>query len=442
MKNKLEILFITLAVLSLLGGLFFGTIASIQFFSPETLSFIPFYKTRPLHVSLVVSWIFLASMGGIYFYLPDIVNKPLFSKKIAFLHFYLFLITGIIILICYFLGKFGGREYWEFPPILSIPVVLTWLLFGWNFFKSIFQKSFDWPVYVWMWTTGILFFLFTFSESYIWLLPQIKENAIKELTFQWKSYGALVGSWNMLVYGTAIYLMEKIKGDATISRSRIAFLSFFLGFINLLFGWAHHIYNVPTAHWIRILSYAISMTELLLLAKIILTWRSTLKDHQQRFYLLSYRFLVAADFWIFLNLVLAILISIPAVNIYTHGTHITVAHAMGSTIGINTMILLASCFYAIDKIVAVEYTHFQKKIITIGFVLFNIFLLLFWLTLIAAGAIKGISLVRDNIGFYEIMNKIEPYMILFSVTGMLMFVALFMILIFPLRNSIKFIFSR
>ena len=40
---------------------------------------------------------------------------------------------------------------------------------------------------------------------------------------------------------------------------------------------------------------------------------------------------MAADIWIFLTLVLAIAMSIPAINVYTHGTHITVAHTMGAT---------------------------------------------------------------------------------------------------------------
>lgn len=58
-----------------------------------------------------------------------------------------------------------------------------------------------------------------------------------------------------------------------------------------------------------------------------------------------YRFLMAADYWVIINLAMGILMSIPAINLYTHGTHITVAHAMGTTIGINVMIILASAFY-------------------------------------------------------------------------------------------------
>ena len=40
--------------------------------------------------------------------------------------------------------------------------------------------------------------------------------------------------------------------------------------------------------------------------------------------------------------------SIPTINIYTHGTHVTVAHAMGTTIGIN-MILFARTLFPVLK---------------------------------------------------------------------------------------------
>ncbi len=442
MKNRLELLFIFLAFLSLIGGLVFGVIASIQFLIPDFISFLPFYKTRPLHVSMVIGWIFLASIGGIYHFIPVIIQRSLYSLKIGFLHFYLFLITGLVIIICFLLGKFGGREYWEFPPILSIPIIISWIFFGWNYFKSIFQNSFKWPVYVWMWTTGIIFFLITFSESYFWMLPNVKVNIIKELTLQWKSYGALVGSWNMLVYGTALYLMEKIKGDVKIARSKIAFLSFFLGFINLLFGWAHHIYNVPTPIWIRYTSYFISMTELLFIAKIIWTWKASLNDYQKNSHILSYKFIISSDFWIFLNLILALVISVPAINLYTHGTHITVAHAMGSTIGINTTILLASCFYIINILTNAEYNSFKLKIIKSGIIGFNLCLVLFWLSLIVAGLLKGIGIVDENLTFSEVMLEIQPLLIVFSLSGFGLFLSLLMILFYPLQTLVKFIFLK
>ncbi|MBK7122491.1 MAG: cbb3-type cytochrome c oxidase subunit I [Chitinophagaceae bacterium] len=106
----------------------------------------------------------------------------------------------------------------------------------------------------------------------------------------------------------------------------------------------HHIYTLPTYPFIKHISYAVSMTELFIIGRIIWQWRSTVSTARKHFHYTAYRFIVAADIWIFLTLALAIAMSIPAVNVYTHGTHITVAHTMGATIGINSFLLLAIAF--------------------------------------------------------------------------------------------------
>lgn len=438
MKKEIGVLFIFLSIMALLAGLFFGSVSAFQFVFPGFLDLLPFFKNRPLHVSLVVSWIFLSAIGGIYYYLPKYCNLPLFSRKMAVVHIWLFFITGILILSCYLFGKFGGREYWEFPPILAIPIVVSWILFAFNYFKTVFKKIGQWPVYLWMWATGVCFFLFTFTESYLWVFPYFRDNLIRDLTVQWKAYGALTGSWNMLVYGTAIFVMERIKGDETVAKSKLAFGMYFLGFTNLLFGWAHHIYIVPSAPWIRYLAYGVSMTELLILSKIIWNWKSSLEQAKKDYYFLPFRFLVASDVWIFLNIVLAILISIPAVNVYTHGTHITVAHAMGSAIGINTMILLASVLFIINDVAQNKYSKIQKNIIRAGFWITNISLLAFLISLTIAGAEKGILVIENKLSFHEIMQKVSPYLVSFAWSGLGIFIGLLMTTLPPLLAVIHY----
>ena len=437
-KKEIGLIFVLLALLSLIGGLAFGSISALQFIVPGFFDSIPFIKSRPLHVSLVVAWIFLSAVGGIYYYLPRYCNLPLYSKKLPRIHFWIFLCTGIVILFCYLMGKFGGREYWEFPPILAVPIVISWLLFGFNYFKTILKKVGQWPVYLWMWGTGIFFFLFTFTESYLWIFPHFGDHIVRDITVQWKSYGALVGSWNMLVYGTAIFLMERISGDESVAKSKLAFFMYFLGFTNLLFGWAHHIYIVPSAPWIRYFAYLISMTELIILGKIIWNWKRSISDAKKVFNELSYKFIVASDFWIFVNLALAILISVPAINIFTHGTHITVAHAMGSTIGINTMILLASCFFIITDITKYQYSEIQKKLIIIGFWITNISLLIFWVSLIFAGAEKGRLVVENKLIFQEIMQHISPYLMAFTIAGLGIFSGILLVTIPAFKATIYY----
>jgi nitric oxide reductase subunit B len=74
------------------------------------------------------------------------------------------------------------------------------------------QTFSKWPVYYWMWGTGIVLMIFHFTEAHLWILPYFRENYIQNLTMQWKAGGAYVGAWNMLVYGLSMFVMERSSG--------------------------------------------------------------------------------------------------------------------------------------------------------------------------------------------------------------------------------------
>jgi nitric oxide reductase subunit B len=308
---------------------------------------------------------------------------------------------------------------------LSIPIVASWLLFGINYFKSALGKAGQWPVYFWMWGTGIFFFLFTFVEAHLWLLPFFRDNIVREITVQWKSYGALTGSWNMLCYGTAIFVAGKISGNAEVGRSRLAFFMYFLGLAGLMFGWAHHTYLVPLEPWIRHLAYVVSMSELLILGIILWDWRASLDCYQKNLHCSAYRFFVATDFWIFANIILAIAISVPAFNLITHGTHVTVAHAMGTTIGINTMILLGSVYYVIREELPMDLRAACTKQVSNGFWISNIALVVFLTALVLAGMVRGLY---GGGAFQQMMMEIRPYLVVFAISGVFLMLGLWLLL--------------
>jgi nitric oxide reductase subunit B len=434
MKNKSAQYFLILSLFSLILGALFGMFASLQYLFPEFLKeIIPFNKMRPYHVTSVLSWIVLCATGSIYFYLTRIENLKLFSPKLAMVHFITFLVLGIIIYVTFFMGEMEGREYLAYSPILTIPILMGWFLFGLNYFKTLINKVNNWPVYYWMWGTGIVFMIFHLIEAHLWVFPYFKDSIIKDLSVQWKSYGSFIGSWNMLVYGLAIYVMSKIKDDQAVARGKLVFFFYFLGLVNLMFGWAHHTYIIPMQPWIRVVAYIISMTEWIILAHIILSWKRSLNQEQRFESSMTYRFLITADFWIFLNLFLALLLSIPAINFFTHGTHITVAHSMGTTIGINTTILLASVFFIVSKLNP-EF-NVKRFLIQKGYLLFKISLLFFWILLLVAGIKKSHWMYfSENVLFSEMQeNQFIVY------TGILIFgigltLALIMLAIPLLRN--------
>jgi nitric oxide reductase subunit B len=437
MKNKTPIYFLIAALSALLLGIFFGLFASLQYIIPDFLKeYIPFNKMRPFHVTTIISWILLCATGSIYFFITQIEKFELFSKKLSKVHFIIFMLTAIGIYVSFLSGKMEGREYLAYTPILTIPILIGWLLFGINYFKTIRKNVTNWPIYYWMWGTGIVFMIYHLSEAHFWLIPSFREHFIRDISVQWKSYGSFVGSWNMLVYGTAIYLMSKVKKDVLLARGKTVFFFYFLGLTNLMFGWAHHTYIIPTQPWIRYVAYGISMTEWVVLAHIIYSWIKSLSAEDKKKYCMVYLFLKAADFWVFINIIVALLFSIPAINFFTHGTHITVAHSMGTTIGINTTILLASLFFIVQRVLPkLEIsTTFLKR----SYYAFNGTLFLFFSALMYAGAKKSNWMYfTKDVQFSEMQDSLYTTYIAFFIFGIGLVITIIIFAITLIKALIK-----
>lgn len=428
-------LFLLFALKMLLFGLVFGVLASLSYVYPEFLKDkLGFISLRPLHVSSAMFWIILGATGCIYSGLQIYTGTSASNQRSKW-QFILWTVAIIGIFFSYFLKDFGGREYWEFNPIWALPIVMAWILFISNFITMV--KGFkQWPVYVWMWLTGIIFFLFTFLENYLWIFPIFRSHFVTDMTIQWKVNGSLVGSWNQILYGTAFFLMDRIENSKSTGRSKLAFFMFFLGLFNLMFNWGHHIYTLPTEKYIRYIGYWVSMTEWVFFIRIIYEWKKNITTIQKNYHHFPYRFLMASEIWVFLNMGQAILMSIPAINIFTHGTHVTVAHAMGTTIGINSMILLAACFeflnFNLEK-------HARKiKTLNITFWFLQSFLLLFWLALNGAGIRKGIWQMSVNQSSYsQMMESLNPFISVFVVSGAGLLISFSIIAFVLIKSSIS-----
>lgn len=440
MKNKVSLYFLLFAMVSFFLGMFFGLFASFQYILPEFIKeHFPFSKLRPFHVTSVISWIVLCATGCIYFFLAYVEKFRLFSPLLVKIHFFIFLMTGIAIYLSFLFDYTEGREYFAFTPILIIPILIGWILFGINYFKTLYKHVRRWPVYFWMWGTGIVFMCYHLLEAHFWLLDFFRLNFIRDFAVQWKSYGSFTGSWNMLVYGISIYLMSKIKKNTDVATNKTAYFFYFLGLANLMFGWAHHTYLLPTQPWIRYVAYAISMTEWIVLASIIYNWKRSVLKVEKENHAMAYRFLLSTDLWIFLNIILALLFSIPAINFYTHGTHVTVAHSMGTTIGINTTILLSALFFVFHQL----YPKFEtdRKWIRRGFIAFNISLFFFWVSLLIAGASRSYWMYVSKSGlFSEMQDSLIPIYISFSIFGLGIIISL-CVVAFPIFKGFLMIMN-
>ena len=388
-----------LAFLLLLATLGAGLLASLYYtpaFSFLRDAHLDFRTLRPMHVGGAAGWIYLASLAVIFDFLfkrysereqlCEMTLSPSALKRTIMLMLLLWVTAAVIAFFSMAMGLYSGREYLGFSPIVSVLILAGWLLFAFLFLRIQGFSLKKAPVYVWMWMTGIFLFLYAFLEAHGYLLEALRLQPVRDLAVQWKSYGTLVGSFNLLIYGGLIYMGSRTD-NPRYAYSKLAFLLFFLGILNSFTNYAHHTYHIPQSPWIKWTAFLVSMTEILVLAKVMVDLtclKGVWKSHKSRSPQLGWM-LVSVTLWTFLQLILALLISIPPINTLFHGTHVILAHSMGSMIGINSFALLALSMFIYNQYYGDRNVAAMKHGNTIAIVGLNLGLLSLWLGLLIVG---------------------------------------------------------
>ncbi|MEE9312544.1 MAG: cbb3-type cytochrome c oxidase subunit I [Planctomycetota bacterium] len=371
-----------------------GVIGALHYIEPvsKTLNEVGLQLTalRPLHTTFAHLWIFGAALAVIYHYLST--TAPLTKSESTRFKFHTvcWLLAGLGVIVTLPMGITSGREYLGFHPAFSVVFLAGWIAFAWTFFSRVAKGFWSRPVYVYMWAIGILYFIYTFVEGHSYLLPSIAKYPVTDLQIQWKSCGTMVGSFNFLMYGCLIYVSEKVSGDTNYAHSKMAFALFGIGALNSFTNYAHHTYHLPQMELILWIAFIVSMIEILILLRVIQDVVGMVKKRMtQQSDNAVERFFDWSKWWTLGLLPISLLISVPPLNTFIHGTHVILGHGMGAELGIDTMVLLGTTAYLITKISGVEsiakVNSMKKRISALSFFAF---VLVAWLSI--SGLVHGI----------------------------------------------------
>ena len=335
---------------TLLGGIL-SALYSVPALAPSFQSIgLDLRQLRPIHTAFASAWIFLGGVAVVHRWLQDhggaATDGDRWRLRIQIVSWS---VAGFGILVTLLMGIGSGREYVGFHPVFSIFILLGWICFVWNFFRVAGPGFFERPVYLTMWGVGMIFFVVTFVEQHVYLLPSFFGNPVQDLQVQWKATGTLVGSFNLFVYGAVIYIGERISRDARYGHSRLAYGLFAVGLLNSFTNFAHHSYHLPQDHIVKWISFVVSMLEITILCRVVYElWRLVNETDEQAFCAARGSF-AASKYWTVFILLSSVLISIPPLNAIIHGTYVVAGHAMGATIGIDTMILLGAIIWILGE---------------------------------------------------------------------------------------------
>lgn len=311
-----------------------------------------FPQLRPIHTAFASLWIFGGSVAIVYHYLCSSHGGLTSGDLLRFrLHTICWLVAGAGIFVSLFMGVSTGREYLGFHWSFSIILLIGWLAFAWNLLRRLRHGFWGQPIYIWFWTVGCLFFIYTFVEGHAYLLEDVFNRPIKDLQVQWKSCGTLVGSFNFMMYGSLTYVGEKLSGDKTYGQSPIAFWLFGVGCLNSFTNYVHHTYHLPQTETVKWVAFLVSMAEVIILIKLMIDMGKILKGRKGSMPFCGRGgWLGMAKWWTIFMLFTSIVISVPTFNTLIHGTQLVMGHAMGATVGIDTLVLLGTASWLVVEL--------------------------------------------------------------------------------------------
>jgi nitric oxide reductase subunit B len=336
--------------ITIVGGIL-GALYSVPSLAPAFQSMgLDLRQLRPLHTTFASAWIFLGGIAVVHRWLQDYGGTPTWGDRVRMrIQIISWAIAGLGILVTLTLGVGSGREYVGFHPVFSVLIMVGWICYAWNFFRIAGPNFFERPLYLTMWGVGMLFFMVTFVEQHLYLLPGIFSDPLQDMQVQWKATGTLVGSFNLFVYGSIIYIGERISRDPAYGHSKVAYGLFSIGLLNSFTNFAHHSYHLPQDHLVKWISFVVSMMEILILCRASYDLWKLVRTTDQSEFCAARGFFAASKYWSVFILLSAVLISIPPLNAIIHGTYAVTGHAMGATIGIDTMVLLGAVIWILGE---------------------------------------------------------------------------------------------
>ena len=397
------------AVCMLLFGLqiVYGFIMAFDHMGYDVLhEWIPFNTARATHTNLLVMWLLAGFMGAAYYIIPEECETELISENLALFQLGAFVAVGVTAIIGFHFNWWEGRKFLEIPRPLDYLVVIDVLLFiyliGMTVWKSQRKTT----------TTMVLFFgLLCAALLY---LPGMIPTSSQTMDSYWRWWVVhlwVEGVWELIMGAILSFLLIKMTGvDREIIEKWLYVIVGFT-FLSGILGTGHHYYFIGTPrYWLVIGGVFSALEPLAFLGMAIYGISMARKGRKDVENKTAMAWTIGSTVMSFVGAgFLGFAHTLPAVNLYTHGTLVTAMHGHLAFWGAYAMIVLAIISYAMPIMTQrkLQDTHMN----TVAFWTSNIGMIAMTVAFGIAGVTQVYLERKVGLDFLTVQSEIEVHFI-------------------------------
>lgn len=405
--------------------------------------FTNFSRLRPLHTDAVIYGFTLSGIWATWYYVGQRVLKvsmaeSKFLMAIGKIHFWLYLLVVVAVVVSLFTGVTTSKEYAEFEWPIDVAVVVVWVLFGLSIFGLIgIRREKSLYISIWYYIATFLgiamLYLFNNMEVPTYFVSGGIGDWYHSVSMYAGTNDALVQWWfghNAVAFGFTVpivamiyYFLPKESGQAVYSY-KLSLLSFWgLMFVYLWAG-GHHLLYSTVPDWMQTMGSIFSVILILPSWGSAINMLLTMKGEWQQVAaspLIKFMIL-GSTFYMFSTLEGPIQ-SIKSVNAIAHFTDWIVGHVHDGVLGWVGFMIMAALFHMAPRVFKREI--YSKKLMAAQFWIQTLGVVLYFSSMWIAGITQGMMWrAHDEFGnlaysFIDTVTVLHPYYTIRGVGGLL-----------------------
>jgi nitric oxide reductase subunit B len=400
--------FFALSIVLLILQILYGFIMAFAHLGYDGLhDLIPFNAATATHKNLLVVWILSGFMGSAYYIIPDEAEHEIISVRLAMIQFWSLAIVGVTAVIGFHLGWWEGRKFLEIPRPLDYLVVANVLLFLYIIIMTLYKGKKRTTTSLVL-TMGLFFAALLYLPGMIWF-----DNQTMDSFFRWWVVHLWVeGVWELIMGGILAYLLIKLTGVDREVIEKWLYVIVGLTFLSGVLGTGHHYYYIGTPkYWLLIGGIFSAMEPLAFLGMALFAvamYRKGEKRHPNKM-ALTWTLGTAIVSFVGAGL-LGVAHTLPAVNLWTHGTFVTAMHGHLAFWGAYGMLVLGMITFAMPQMTGRK--MFTKPSASYAFWLSNIGMIGMTTAFATAGVTQVYLERKVGMDFIDVQQEMEVHFLI------------------------------
>ncbi len=409
-----------------------------------------FSRLRPLHTDAVIFGFTLSGIWATWYYVGQRVLKVSMaeSKFLMFLgklHFWLYLVGVVAVVVSLLLGITTSKEYAEFEWPIDIAIVIVWVIWGMSIFGLIGMRR-EKSLYISIWYYIATFLgiamLYLFNNMEIptyfasggigawWHSVSMYSGTNDALVQWWYGHNAVAFGFTVPIVAMIYYFLPKESGQAVFSY-KLSLLSFWgLMFVYLWAG-GHHLLFSTVPDWMQTMGSVFSVILILPSWGSAINMLLTMKgEWQQVASSPLIKFMVLASTFYMFSTLEGPIQAIKSVNAIAHFTDWIVGHVHDGVLGWVAFMIMAALFHMAPRVFKREI--YSKSLMNTQFWIQTLGVVLYFTSMWIAGITQGMMWrAHDEFGnlaysFIDTVTVLHPYYTIRAVGGTLYLVGMFL----------------